>query len=216
MPGIYAESDSRLAFSFESRRWPQLAASFTGDSRPRSRASCSDVGNDRHAPLSIAGYAGGVPRIVIVTCCVFGRMRLTLDRSAEGLNAVVVIDRPGESEKLVLSPSLDNPTVLESESPPAEPHEFDARLVLSANGREDVQQSTWRSRQATATEPYVAIHGSRGFKLTALVRCFGGKGLPNDIHAGPRCPLRIGGPFSAHRCLIRHHCVYRKPKPAQW
>jgi len=67
-------------------------------------------------------------------------MRLTLDRSAEGLNAVVVIDRPGESEKLVLSPSLDNPTVLESESPPAEPHEFDARLVLSANGREDVQQ----------------------------------------------------------------------------
>mgnify|MGYP001112855665 CR=1 FL=1 len=67
------------------------------------------------------------------------RMRLTLNRAVDGLNAVVVIDRAGQAERLVLSPSPSNPTVLESAFAPAEPHDFDARLMLSGSGKDDIQ-----------------------------------------------------------------------------
>lgn len=68
------------------------------------------------------------------------RMRLTLNRPIDGLNAVVVIDRAGQNETLVLSPTPSSPSMLESTSAPAEPHEFNARLILSINGEEDVQE----------------------------------------------------------------------------
>lgn len=62
------------------------------------------------------------------------RMRFTLFRHAEGLTAVVVIDRPAGPETLFLLPDPADHHRLQSTDAPAEPHEFDARLTLQANG----------------------------------------------------------------------------------
>jgi len=78
--------------------------------------------------LSIAGTPAGE------------RMRLTLSRRTDGLEAVVVIDRAAGPETIVLSPSLGDLSTLESQSAPAEPHEFKARLILSADGREEIRE----------------------------------------------------------------------------
>ena len=67
-------------------------------------------------------------------------MRLTLNRFVDELSATVIIDRAGQAETLVLFTSSSNPSMLESASAPAEPHEFDARLILSADGKEDIQE----------------------------------------------------------------------------
>lgn len=67
-------------------------------------------------------------------------MRITLSRSAAGLNAVVVIDRDGRSETLALSPSSDNFLNFESASAPSAPHAFDGRLILSADGKKDIRE----------------------------------------------------------------------------
>jgi len=63
------------------------------------------------------------------------RMRLTVDRHAEGLTAMVVIDRPTGPETLFLMPDARDHHRLQSMDAPSEPHEFDARLILQANGR---------------------------------------------------------------------------------
>ncbi len=68
------------------------------------------------------------------------RMRLTLNRPIDGLNAVVVIARGGEVETLALVPDSADHHSFVSAVAPAEPHEFDARLILSINGEEDVQE----------------------------------------------------------------------------
>ena len=68
------------------------------------------------------------------------RMRLTLSRSAAGLNAVVVIERDGRSETLALSPLSGNPLNFESASAPSEPHAFDGQLLLSADGKKDIRE----------------------------------------------------------------------------
>jgi cation diffusion facilitator family transporter len=60
------------------------------------------------------------------------RMRLTISRHAEGLSAMVIIDRPDGPETLFLMPAPDDHHCLQSALAPAEPHEFDARLVLHA------------------------------------------------------------------------------------
>ncbi len=78
--------------------------------------------------LSIAGTPAGE------------RMRLTLSRRTDGLEAVVVIDRAAGPETLVLAPSSGDLSTLESGAAPAEPHEFNARLILSVNGKEDIQE----------------------------------------------------------------------------
>lgn len=67
-------------------------------------------------------------------------MRLTLNRRADGLMAVVVINRAAGPETLVLSPSSGDLSTLESQSAPAEPHEFNARLFLSDDGKEEIQE----------------------------------------------------------------------------
>ncbi|MER9048006.1 cation diffusion facilitator family transporter [Mesorhizobium sp. M0923] len=64
------------------------------------------------------------------------RMRLTVDRHADDLTATVIIDRPGGPETLPLQPVAGNHHRLESTVAPAEPHEFDARLVLSSKDRQ--------------------------------------------------------------------------------
>ncbi|MEY4890731.1 MAG: hypothetical protein RIQ75_1861, partial [Pseudomonadota bacterium] len=63
------------------------------------------------------------------------RMRLTIDRHAEGLTAMVVIDRPTGPETLFLMPVSGDHHRLQSMDAPTEPHEFDARLILQANGK---------------------------------------------------------------------------------
>ena len=65
-------------------------------------------------------------------------MRLTLSDSAEGLTAVVVIKRPGgKAEPLPLLPSKQARHEYTSAVAPAEPHEFDATLRLTAAGQEE-------------------------------------------------------------------------------
>jgi len=62
------------------------------------------------------------------------RKRFTLFRHAEGLTAAVVIDRPAGPETLFLLPDPADHHHLQSTDAPGEPHEFDARLTLQANG----------------------------------------------------------------------------------
>lgn len=65
------------------------------------------------------------------------RMRLSLLRHAPGLTARVIIDRPaGVPEILVLGEVQDDRHFLQSDVAPAEPHEFNAALVLAASGRD--------------------------------------------------------------------------------
>ena len=65
-------------------------------------------------------------------------MRLTVSNHAEGLGAVVVIKRPGGvAEKLPLLPAADDHHSYISTSAPAEPHEFEASLQLTAAGQEE-------------------------------------------------------------------------------
>ena len=64
------------------------------------------------------------------------RIRLTVDRHADDLTATVIIDRPGGPETLALQPIAGNHHRLESTAAPAEPHEFQARLILGAKNRQ--------------------------------------------------------------------------------
>ena len=63
------------------------------------------------------------------------RMRLTIDRHAEGLTAMVVIDRHTGPETLFLMPDAGDHHRMQSSDAPSEPHEFNARLILQANGK---------------------------------------------------------------------------------
>lgn len=62
------------------------------------------------------------------------RMRLSVARHAEGLTAMVMIDRPDGPETLFLIPDAVDHDRLQSTEAPAAPHEFAARLVLQAGG----------------------------------------------------------------------------------
>ncbi|WP_158810917.1 cation diffusion facilitator family transporter [Beijerinckia sp. L45] len=66
------------------------------------------------------------------------RMRLTVGTHVDGLNATVVIKRPGEAaESLPLTSAHGDHHVYESASAPAEPHEFDATLFLRRGAEEE-------------------------------------------------------------------------------
>ncbi len=67
------------------------------------------------------------------------RMRLTISRHAHGLEAVVNIKRPGNViEMLPLLPVPTEHHTMQSVEAPAEPHEFDAELSLTAGDKRDV------------------------------------------------------------------------------
>lgn len=66
------------------------------------------------------------------------RMRLTIDSHADDLGATVIIDRPQGPETLPLGPVAGDHHRLESIVAPAEPHEFEAKLILTAKGKEQV------------------------------------------------------------------------------
>ena len=66
------------------------------------------------------------------------RMRLTVSQQAEGLQAVVTIDRDGRAETLPLLAVPSAPDVFESSVAPDEPHEFEAQLRLVAFAQTEV------------------------------------------------------------------------------
>jgi cation diffusion facilitator family transporter len=87
------------------------------------------------APFKVAcDLAAG--KLEIVDTPAGERMRLTVDRHADDLTATVIIDRPDGPETLHLHPVVDNHHRFESAVTPAEPHEFQARLVLGAKDRQ--------------------------------------------------------------------------------
>src|SRR5215204_2166544 len=66
------------------------------------------------------------------------RMRLTVSQRAEGLQAVVTIDRDGRAETLPLSAVPSAPHIFESSVAPAEPHDLEAQLRLVAFAQTEV------------------------------------------------------------------------------
>lgn len=83
------------------------------------------------APFEVAcALAAGT--LEIVDTPAGERMRLTVDRHVDGLSATVTIDRPSGPEILRLHPVADDHHSFESTVAPAEPHEFQALLVLGA------------------------------------------------------------------------------------
>jgi cation diffusion facilitator family transporter len=63
------------------------------------------------------------------------RVRLTVDRHSDDLTADMIINRPDGPETLHLHPTADNHHRYESTVAPAEPHDFDAKLILGAKDR---------------------------------------------------------------------------------
>ena len=102
--------------------------------------AAAPVHEHHHAPepFRFAGkLAAGV--LEIIDTAQGERMRLTVSRHAEELRPVVVIDRPGGiAETLPLLPSEADHHSFLSALAPAEPHEFDARLQLGADGQQEV------------------------------------------------------------------------------
>ncbi|WP_348641931.1 cation transporter dimerization domain-containing protein [Mesorhizobium sp. B2-6-1] len=66
------------------------------------------------------------------------RLRLTIDSHADDLGATVIIDRSEGPETLSLGPVAGNHHRRESSVAPAEPHEFEARLILTSKGKQQV------------------------------------------------------------------------------
>ncbi len=96
-------------------------------------AAAAPAGGHHHAPDPFnfdTSLAAG--RVEIIDTPGGERMRVTLSRHVEGLRARVVIDRPAGPEVLDLTPDPDDHHALTSATAPAEPHEFDATLALSA------------------------------------------------------------------------------------
>lgn len=66
------------------------------------------------------------------------RMRLTIDSHADDLEATVIIERHEGPETLPLGPVAGDHHRLESSVAPAEPHEFEAKLILTVKDREQI------------------------------------------------------------------------------
>ncbi|MBY0611216.1 MAG: cation diffusion facilitator family transporter [Beijerinckiaceae bacterium] len=103
-------------------------------------ASMATIGADathHHAPAPF-NFEGRLAKGVldIVDTPQGERMRLTLSRQALHLTARVIINRPDSPEVIGLSPS-DNPATHMSTIAPAEPHEFDAMLELTAGNQHE-------------------------------------------------------------------------------
>ena len=140
-PSVTMADADRLADGIRHEMLEHVPALRVATVRVTSRASANtDAHANHHTPEPVqvrSALAEG--ELSIANTPSGERMRLMLNRPVDGLNAIVVIDRAGHAETLILSPTLANPLALESEVAPAEPHEFDAELILSANGKEVVQ-----------------------------------------------------------------------------
>lgn len=111
--------------------------------RPTEAAADAAAGHRRAAhhhapdPIPVQGeLARGV--LEIIDTADGERMRFLASSLAAGAEVTVMIARPETSETLrLLSPADGDPHVLLSTNAPAEPHEFEACLVVYAGGREE-------------------------------------------------------------------------------
>ncbi|MBN9560373.1 MAG: cation transporter [Alphaproteobacteria bacterium] len=114
--------------------------------RPMERATGVDAGSGHdhrpeghhHAPDPVPVHgelAQGV--LEIIDTADGERMRFLASSLAAAAEVAVVIARPNRDETLRLLPRNGSPHLLISTEAPAEPHEFNARLVVQAGGREE-------------------------------------------------------------------------------
>jgi len=104
-------------------------------------ASPDDASPFEFVPLARASHHAPEPFVVnsklasgelaIVDTVAGERFRLSLSKAVKGMQATVIIDRPGGEEKLPLRATSDS-NIYESSAAPAEPHEFEAKLILKS------------------------------------------------------------------------------------
>lgn len=126
---------------------PALAAANIRLSVPAKLADSQGHGH-HHAPdpfVFECDLASGV--LGIVDTAVGERMQLTLNSQTEGLRAEVYIKRGERPEQLKLSASSEGGQILQSSLSPAEPHEFEAQLVLMLGRRRRVLPFSMNERE---------------------------------------------------------------------
>jgi cation diffusion facilitator family transporter len=101
--------------------------------------STPTAGDDHHAPDPIRLSTTMLTGLLEIADTPRGeRIRLRVSRHVEGLSAVVVIKRDeAKLETLALVPVAGDHHWMESEAAPAEPHEFEATLQLTAGALSD-------------------------------------------------------------------------------
>ena len=142
VPGNMPMADAdRLAENLRHEMLEHVPALSIASVRVSSMTDDAQTPREHHSPLPFEVRSELADGVLSIAGTPAGeRMRLTLSRRTDGLKAVVVIDRAAGPETLVLAASSGDLSTLESGAAPAEPHEFNARLILSANGKEDIQE----------------------------------------------------------------------------
>ena len=123
-------------------------------------SGATEIGAHGHAPEPVevkGALAEGV--LAIVDTPSGERLRFTSSRALERLQATVEIQRDrGRVEKLELISTSADSLRFESTTAPAEPHEFDAKLVLTAGGRTEAL-AFWMVEPPGHNAAHVAAHG---------------------------------------------------------
>lgn len=88
------------------------------------------------APVAVEGQIA-VGTLLIIDTPDGERMQFTTAQAVTGLSATVVIDRNDSPEELALQVTPDDPKRFLSDVAPAEPHAFNALLILRRGGREE-------------------------------------------------------------------------------
>ena len=136
-PDTAVEDADRLADGLKHEILDHIPALAVATVRVSSRSEPDGDIHRHHAPdpVRIEG-AIAAGEVSIIDTDAGERIQLTLTEPVTGLVAVVEIDRPDRVETLSLTAVPDQPTQFRSNVPPAEPHEFDARLILSLRDKE--------------------------------------------------------------------------------
>ncbi|MBY0251553.1 MAG: cation diffusion facilitator family transporter [Methylobacterium organophilum] len=136
-PTLYVFEATRVASSVEEAlrdHLPMLTDASIRFTQPAGTAGAPSHNHHHHAPEPFR-FNGRLGRgeLAIVDTPEGERFRLTLDGSAWGISATVLIHRAGNSvEMLPLIHAADDKQRLMSGRAPAEPHEFDAELQLGS------------------------------------------------------------------------------------
>ena len=142
--GLSLAEANRIAAALETElhdHLPALDVASIRFDRASEAAADGHPHGHHHAPEPVlVSSRFAVGKLEIVDTPNGERMRLALTQHAKDLQAVVVIDRPdGQAEELPLLPDPADRHLLLSTAAPAEPHEFEARLVLTqAEEREEI------------------------------------------------------------------------------
>ena len=128
----------KISSEIEHQLLTHIPALSTAHVRVRPAGAALHAGH-HHAPdpVAVKGELGeGV--IEIIETPAGERLRFRAQRLAAATKVSVEIERPGgRVETLSLTPLAEDPSRLVSADPPAEPHEFDARLCLQASERRE-------------------------------------------------------------------------------